>query len=206
MHSDTRIRPTHILKVNRLAFLRLLICLMLLLPLAVQSDEPAPLPELGDPAGGLISPDQEFRMGRAWLRQLHAQVPLLNDPLVQEYVEHLVYRLASHSDLKEPDLAIVVINSRDINAFAVPGGVIGLNAGLIINAEQEDEVGAVIAHEIAHVSQRHFVRRYADSQRMNKAMLTAMLASLAVMIGGNADAGAPMPLALIQRAMASRSG
>lgn len=189
MHSDTRIRTTHILKVNRLAFLRLLICLMLLLPLSVQSDEPAPLPELGDPAGGLISPDQEFRMGRAWLRQLHAQVPLLNDPLVQEYVEHLVYRLASHSDLKEPDLAIVVINSRDINAFAVPGGVIGLNAGLIINAEQEDEVGAVIAHEIAHVSQRHFVRRYADSQRMNKAMLTAMLASLAVMIGGNADAG-----------------
>ena len=104
MQGDSRIRSTHILKVNRLAFSRLLICLMLLLPLSVQSDEPAPLPELGDPAGGLISPDQEFRMGRAWLRQLHAQVPLLNDPLVQEYVEHLVYRLASHSDLKEPDL------------------------------------------------------------------------------------------------------
>ena len=91
--------------------------------------------------------------------------------------------------MKEPDLAIVVINSRDINAFAVPGGVIGLNGGLIINAEHEDEVGAVVAHEIAHVSQRHFVRRYADSQRMNKAMLAAMLASLAVMIGGDTDAG-----------------
>jgi beta-barrel assembly-enhancing protease len=172
-----------------LSFLRVLLLVLMTLPTTSLGNEPAPLPELGDPAGGLISPDQEFRMGRAWLRQLHAQVPLLNDPLVQEYVEHLVYRLASHSDLKEPDLAIVVINSRDINAFAVPGGVIGLNAGLIINAEREDEVGAVIAHEIAHVSQRHFVRRYADSQRMNKAMLAAMLASIAVMIGGDTDAG-----------------
>jgi beta-barrel assembly-enhancing protease len=173
--------------------LRLFTVLALLAPLffaapALASDA-SPLPELGDPAGGIISPDQEYRLGRNWLRQLHSQVPVLNDPLVQEYVEHLVYRLASHSDLKEPDLAIVVINSRDINAFAVPGGVIGLNAGLIIHAEREDEVAAVIAHEIAHVSQRHFVRRYADSQRLNRAMLAAMLASLAVAIAGDTDAG-----------------
>lgn len=168
---------------------RLLFLLVLLLPAVGAANEPAPLPELGDPAGGLISPEQEFRMGRAWLRQLRGQVGILNDPLVQEYVEHLVYRMASHSDLHEPDLAIVVINNRDINAFAVPGGVIGLNAGLLINAEREDEVAAVVAHEIAHVSQRHFVRRYADSQRMNTAVMAAMLASLAVMISGQADAG-----------------
>ncbi|MEE4251668.1 MAG: M48 family metalloprotease [Alcanivoracaceae bacterium] len=168
---------------------RLLILLVLYLPTSAIGDEPAPLPELGDPAGGLISPDQEFRMGRTWLRQLRGQVATLNDPLVQEYVEHLVYRMASHSDLHEPDLAIVVINNRDINAFAVPGGVIGLNAGLLVNAEREDEVAAVIAHEIAHVSQRHFVRRYADSQRINTAVMAAMLASLAVMISGQADAG-----------------
>jgi beta-barrel assembly-enhancing protease len=162
---------------------------LLLLAAGSRASDPAPLPELGDPGGGLISPDQEYRLGRAWLRQLHAQVPLLNDPLVQEYVEHLVYRLASHSDLREPDLAIVLVNSRDINAFAVPGGVIGLNAGLIIHAEREDEVAAVVAHEIAHVSQRHFVRRYADSQRLNRAMLAAMLASIAVAIAGDTDAG-----------------
>ncbi|MDF1630336.1 MAG: M48 family metalloprotease [Alcanivoracaceae bacterium] len=169
---------------------RFLILLALCLPIPGIGSEKAPLPELGDPAGGLISPDQEFRMGRTWLRQLRGQVAVLNDPLVQEYVEHLVYRMASHSDLHEPDLAIVVINSREINAFAVPGGVIGLNAGLMINAEQEDEVAAVVAHEIAHVSQRHFVRRYADSQRINTAVMAAMLASLAVMISGQADAGA----------------
>lgn len=167
----------------------LLLLVTVCLPVPAMGEEPAPLPELGDPAGGLISPDQEFRMGRTWLRQLRGQAPVLNDPLVQEYVEHLVYKMASHSDLHQPDLAIVVINSREINAFAVPGGVIGLNAGLLINAEREDEVAAVVAHEIAHVSQRHFVRRYADSQRMNTAVMAAMLASLAVMISGQADAG-----------------
>ncbi|MDF1820799.1 MAG: M48 family metalloprotease [Alcanivoracaceae bacterium] len=147
------------------------------------------LPDLGDPSVALLSADQEHRLGRAWLRQLRGTVPLLTDPLVQEYAEHLVYRLASHSDLEEPDLAIVVVNAREINAFAVPGGVIGLNAGLFLNAGTEDEVAAVVAHEIAHVSQHHFLRRYADAQRMNRAVLAAMLASLAVAIAGEADAG-----------------
>ena len=147
------------------------------------------LPDLGDPTGTILTPEQEHRLGRAWLRSLRSQAPILQDPLVQDYVEHLVYRLASHSDLSEPDLAIVVVNNREINAFAVPGGVIGLNAGLFLNAETEDEVAAVVAHEIAHVSQRHFTRRYADSRRMNQAMLAAMLASLAVAIAGDAQAG-----------------
>lgn len=147
------------------------------------------LPDLGDPSGTLLTPEQEYRLGRGWLRSLRGQAPLLEDPLVQDYVEHLVYRLASYSDLAEPNLAIVVVNNREINAFAVPGGVIGLNAGLFLNAESEDEVAAVIAHEIAHVSQRHFTRRYADSKRMNYTMLAAMLASMAVAIAGDAQAG-----------------
>lgn len=147
------------------------------------------LPSLGGVSASPMSPEQEYQLGRTWLRQLRGQVPMLQDPLIQEYSEDLVYRLASHSDLAEPDLAIVVINSKEINAFAVPGGVIGLNAGLFLNASREDEVSAVIAHEIAHVSQHHFGRRLADSQRMSKAVLAAMLASLAVAIAGDAEAG-----------------
>lgn len=147
------------------------------------------LPDLGDASSAILTPEQEYRLGRAWLRGLRSQVALLDDPLVQDYVDHLVYRLASYSDLQEPDLAIVIVNSRDINAFAVPGGVIGLNAGLFLHAQSEDEVAAVIAHEIAHVSQRHFTRRYADSKRVNRAMLAGILASLAVAIAGDAEAG-----------------
>lgn len=167
----------------------LLLLPSLLLPATLLAEEVRTLPELGDPAAGLFSAQQEYRLGRAWLRQLHGRVPLLNDPLVQEYVEQLVYRLASYSALEDPDLAIVVVNDRNINAFAVPGGVIGLNAGLIIHAEYEDEASAVLAHEIAHVSQKHFIRRYADSQRSNRAMMAALLASLALAVAGNADAG-----------------
>ncbi|KAF0810217.1 hypothetical protein A167_00898 [Alcanivorax sp. S71-1-4] len=176
-----------------MAYLRVfclpLLVLALVMPPVTGYANTQNLPDLGDPSGTLLTPEQEYRLGRGWLRSLRGQAPLLEDPLVQDYVEHLVYRLASYSDLAEPDLAIVVVNNREINAFAVPGGVIGLNAGLFLNAESEDEVAAVIAHEIAHVSQRHFTRRYADSKRMNYAMLAAMLASMAVAIAGDAQAG-----------------
>ena len=163
----------------------LMFCCLLTGPVSANDD----LPVLGDPTSALMSADQEYRLGRAWLRSLRGQTSIMNDPMVQEYVESLVYRLASYSDLKEPDLDIVVVNSRQINAFAVPGGVIGLNAGLFLNADSEDEVGGVVAHEIAHVSQRHFARRYLDSKKVNTAVLAAMLASLAVAIAGDGEAG-----------------
>lgn len=147
------------------------------------------LPELGGTAADWLTPEQEHRLGRAWLRQMHARVSVLNDPLVQEYTEDLVYRLASHGRLGQSDLAIVVVNSRNINAFAVPGGVVGLNAGLFLHAEAEDEVAGVIAHELAHISQNHFARRQTRGKQMNRAMLAAMLASLAAAIAGETQAG-----------------
>src|SRR5699024_11615192 len=100
-------------------------------PLSVQANN---LPDLGDASSALLTPEQEHRLGRAWLRSLRGQVSLLEDPLVQDYVEHLVYRLASHSDLKEPDLDIVVVNNREINAFAVTSGVISIYAGLFFHS------------------------------------------------------------------------
>ncbi|MCH2557108.1 MAG: M48 family metalloprotease [Alcanivorax sp.] len=166
-----------------------LLFLLCLLSAAGQAQSASDLPELGDPTVAVMSADQEHRLGRAWLRQLRGQTPIMDDALVQEYVESLVYRLASYSDLNEPDLDIVVINSSAINAFAVPGGVIGLNAGLFLNAHAEDEVAGVVAHEIAHVSQRHFARRYLDSKRRGPAVLAAMLASIALAVAGAGDAG-----------------
>lgn len=170
-----------------MAYKWLLPALLLFLPLTGAGE--VRLPDLGADRMSPLTEEQEYRLGRAWLRQLRGQVPILDDPLVQEYVESLVYQLASRSALREPDLAIVVVNNRAINAFAVPGGVVGLNAGLFLNAEREDEVAAVVAHELAHLSQRHFGRRLMDSQRMNRAVLAAMLASLAVAIAGDAEAG-----------------
>lgn len=147
------------------------------------------LPELGGTASEWLTPEQESRLGQAWLRQMHARVSVLNDPLVHEYTQDLVYRLAAHGRLSRSDLSIVVVNSANINAFAVPGGVIGLNAGLLVHAQSEDEVASVIAHELAHISQNHFARRQTQGQQRSRAMLAAMLASMAAAIAGETQAG-----------------
>ncbi len=147
------------------------------------------LPKLGDTASSIISSDQEYRIGRAWLRQLRSQAPIIQDPMIHDYLYELVYRLASNSDLQNPELEMVVIQSPDINAFAVPGGVLGLNGGLLLTARNEDELAGVIAHELAHLSQRHFARGLERSQNTSWASLAALLASIAIAATAGGDAG-----------------
>ncbi|PCJ46086.1 MAG: peptidase M48 [Moraxellaceae bacterium] len=147
------------------------------------------LPQLGDSTSGIISPEKEKALGKAWLRQLRGQAPTISDPLLYSYTEHLLYLLASNSELIEPQIKLVIINSSQINAFAVPGGVIGINAGLLLHAQTEDELAAVMAHEIAHLSQRHFARGLDFSQKSNWTNLAALLASVAILATSGGDAG-----------------
>ena len=116
------------------------------------------LPNLGESSTSLFSPEQEYKLGRAWLRMFRSQVPTLDDPLVHDYLEDLIYRLATHSELEDRRLDLVVVNNEVLNAFAVPGGVIGVHTGLLLYAQTEDELATVLAHELAHLSQRHFSR------------------------------------------------
>ena len=83
---------------------------------------------------------------------------MLNDAQVQDYIEGLVYRLAETSQLRERRLEIVLVRNKTINAFAVPGGIVGVHSGLILKAENEAQLASVLAHELAHLSQRHFSR------------------------------------------------
>ncbi|MDQ8037838.1 MAG: M48 family metalloprotease [Pedobacter sp.] len=145
------------------------------------------LPELGDDVSSVISPEQEYRLGRTWLRQLRGSTPAVSDPVVQDYLEHLCYRLAFHSPLQNPDLSLIVIPDKSINAFAVPGGVVGINVGLLLNAETEAETAGVLGHELGHLSQRHFARQLA-SQKQNQWMyLGTLLASIALAAAGSGD-------------------
>lgn len=171
---------------------------LLLLQASLQSAPAAAaetdLPALGDASSGIVAPETERRLGAAWLRELRARANLFYDPLVNDYFEHLAYRIASHSDLAEPRLSLVVLNSAEINAFAVPGGVLGVNAGLLLHAQTEDELAAVLAHELAHLSQRHYARGI-DQQRQSRPLaLTALLASIlvAATVGGDVGAAAIM--------------
>ncbi|WQG58580.1 M48 family metalloprotease [Pseudomonas sp. RTB3] len=147
------------------------------------------LPSLGDASSAIVSPQQEHQLGRAWLSLLRGQVPQLSDPQLKDFVETTVYRLAETSQLQDRRLEFILINSRELNAFAAPGGIVGVNGGLFLNAQSEAEYAAVLAHELAHLSQRHFARGIEAQQHMQVPVLAAMLAGIVIAAAGAGDAG-----------------
>jgi len=147
------------------------------------------LPNLGESSTSLFSAEYEYQLGRAWLRIFRGQVPLVDDPLLFSYLEDLVFRLVNHSELQDRRVDIVVVDNPTINAFAVPGGVIGIHNGLLLHAQSEDELATVIAHEIAHLSQRHFSRRVEFQQKQQPLTLGSMLAGFVLMATAGGDAG-----------------
>lgn len=150
------------------------------------------LPSLGDTTSGIISPQQEHELGRAWLRVYRSRVPNHDDPQLQDYLERLLFRLASYSELQDHRLELILINNPSMNAFAVPGGIVGVHTGLFRFAESEHQLASVLAHEIAHLSQRHFARRVEEQRKNSITSLAGMLASLvlAATVGGDAGIAA----------------
>jgi len=147
------------------------------------------LPVLNDHLSGIISPEKEQEIGQLLIRQIRAQLPVLSDPLSSEYLRSLSYRLAENSELKNKELSTLIIKDSSINAFAVPGGVIAVHSGLFENAESEDEFSAVLAHEIAHLSQRHFARMIAEQRSNQVSTLGAYLASVLILVSVGAEPG-----------------
>ena len=147
------------------------------------------IPNLGESSTSLFSPDYEYRLGRMWLRSFRGQAPLMNDPLLHSYLESLVFELVQHSELQDRRLDLVIVDNPTINAFAVPGGVIGVHSGLFQYAETEDEFATVIAHEIAHLSQRHFSRRMELAKEQGPMQLAGLLAGVLLAATVGTDAG-----------------
>ncbi|MBQ13063.1 MAG: M48 family metalloprotease [Gammaproteobacteria bacterium] len=148
------------------------------------------LPSLGDRISGTVSLDQEYAMGQGLLRNLRRGAPTIPDALLNDYLENVTYRLASRSQLQDHRLSFVIIDSEELNAFAAPGGIIGVNTGLFLNAESEAEFASVMAHEIAHVSQRHFARSVDEAQASRIPQLASMMAAIVVMATSDSDQGA----------------
>lgn len=147
------------------------------------------LPSLGDASSSMVSPQQEYQLGRAWLSIVRGQVSQLSDPQLKDFVESSVYRLAETSQVQDRRLEFVLLNSPQINAFAAPGGIIGVNGGLFLYAQTEGEYASVLAHELAHLSQRHFARGLEAQQRMQLPVMAAMLAGIVAAAAGAGDAG-----------------
>ncbi len=147
------------------------------------------LPDLGDVTASRYSAQQEHDLGRMWLKMFRNSVKTVNDPLMQDYVEGLLYRLASHSELKDRRLETVIVDNATINAFAVPGGVIGVHNGIFLYTDNEAQLAGVLAHEIAHLSQRHFSRSMDNAKQSTIPTLAGLLAGVVLAVTTGADAG-----------------
>ncbi len=134
---------------------------LLLAPAAVAEG----LPDLGEYAQSVLTPQDERRIGEEILRDIRASEATLNDIEIADYLGALGYQLASNSSDNRQMFTFFVIPDPSINAFALPGGLIGVHTGLINNARSESELASVLAHEIGHVVQRHIARMVAQQKR-----------------------------------------
>lgn len=148
------------------------------------------LPDLGQPAFTSLSPTEERRLGQTVLNELRSSLELSTDEVVNSYLNEVGYRLVAtlnHQD--EYPYYFFGVNDNSINAFALPGGFIGVNAGLVLASTSESELAAVLAHEVSHVSQHHIARMYQRSGQVTIASVAGLLAA-AVISTQNAQAGA----------------
>lgn len=146
------------------------------------------LPDFGDPSAAVISPTQETIMGRKLMSQARQAFPYVIDPEIDHYISTLGNRLVGNSDANQLKFNFYLIARSDINAFAIPGGHISLNTGLISSTKTESELAGVMAHEIIHVTQRHLPRMIARQKELSLPATAAIIGG--ILLGGQAGAAA----------------
>jgi predicted Zn-dependent protease len=173
----------------RPVFLPALLSLALVMPAGNLVAQQEDLPTFGGVGGGLISDQMEEEIGQRVLRSIRGSADQIRDPLVNSYLESIVYRLIPSVSLQDREVSLIVIDSPALNAFAVPGNIVGVNGGLFLNARTEEQFASVIAHELAHLSQRHFARRM-EQQRANTPLsIAGLIAGIVLSAVTGSDAG-----------------
>lgn len=136
------------------------------------------LPQLGDPADNAMSPAQEYKLGSEVVGELYTNDYIVDDPEVEDYLNKMGQDLAAHSATKPPPLTFFMVGDPRINAFALPGGFIGINIGLFLAVSNESELAGVLGHEMAHVTQRHIARSQEDNTVANALTWAGVLAAI----------------------------
>ncbi|HNP34978.1 MAG TPA: M48 family metalloprotease [Woeseiaceae bacterium] len=157
------------------------------------------LPDMGSPADAVLSKSEENRFGRAIMAEIRRSGQVVEDPVVNEYINEIGHRLAAQVNDGDHSFEFFVIKDERINAFALPGGYIGVHTGLLEATRNEDELAGVLAHEIAHVTQRHIARSIHANQRQSLVSTALMLGAL---VAGVAGAGSDV----VQAGMAVSQG
>ncbi|HBH66507.1 tetratricopeptide repeat protein [Erwinia persicina] len=151
------------LKKNLLA--TLMVTLLAGSQLPAHADISDNLPDIGTTAGGTLSINQELAMGDFYVRQLRASAPIINDPLLNQYINQLGQRLVNHAWSVKTPFHFYLIRNDEINAFAFFGGNVVLHSALFRYSDNESQLASVMAHEISHVTQRHLARAMEEQQR-----------------------------------------
>jgi len=162
--------------------------LSLLVPPAAPAAAGDDLPDIGSPSNSVLSREKEQQIGRSIFRSLVDTDRIMADPEVQEYVQDVGLKLAAQAQDGDFRFTFFVVNDLAINAFALPGGYIGVHSGLLLATTTESELAGVLAHEIAHVTQRHISRAVFANQRSSILTMAAMLGAILLgAVGGSPD-------------------
>ena len=136
------------------------------------------LPDIGSPASAELSPAKEMELGRILIAEVRRRLPVSNDPELSQYIHALGTRITSGGLDSNLQYNFLLVINPSINAFALPGGIVAINSGLLTLAEQESELAGVMAHEIAHVSQRHIARRFENEKSFGVISALTLLGSI----------------------------
>jgi beta-barrel assembly-enhancing protease len=147
------------------------------------------LPDLGSPANAAVSIEEEYEAGLGYVNEIRKTGTIITDPEISQYAQEIGHSLSSHAENGEHQFYYFVVRDSAVNAFAVPGGFVNINSGLIMATRNENELAGVLAHETAHVTQRHIVRGLLDQKHAGLMTTAAMLA--AILLGATAGRGSP---------------
>lgn len=178
---------------------RLLLCLSLICFLTtpayarVGSSE---LPEISDSSATLLTREDELMIDREMMNRLINSGAMLNDPIVSAYIQELGQSIGSLAATRANQFQFFVLKDPNINAFAMPGGHIGVNAGLILASRNESELAGVIAHEISHVTQHHIARNVEKANQMQLPLTAAVIAAILLGAGDPQIANAAIAASL----------
>lgn len=143
------------------------------------------LPNIGADNSSRFSEAEEKLLGETFMRQVRLGLPVSNEPEVAAYISQLGFQLIANTEFQSHHFSFFVINDPNINAFAGPNGYIGINAGLILSSENESELASVMAHEIAHVTQRHLERSMSKGGKLTLPTAAAIIAAIVLSNSAN---------------------
>lgn len=149
--------------------------------------QPSGIPSMGAASSSELSPALENLLGNAIMEQGRRDPTYINDPDVRQYLLSMGAKLSAHASGLEQPIQVFGVRDPQINAFALPGGYVGVNSGLVVQSESESELASVVAHEIAHVGQRHIARGMTRESQSGTIMMASIAAALLAAMAGSGD-------------------